>query len=114
MCVCVCVCVCRAGIRPFDQARAVFASLPDVPEDVKVKIEDEIKENVKVKTKTEGADILQLCNIIPLEVVGLGKYGFVLNKKGLWIFSPLHPIVLFSTVFCRLFICLSLVCILGL
>ena len=66
------MCVSRAGIRPFEQARAVFAALPDVPEEVKVKMEDGVHGTAKVKAAT-GSDILKLCNVIPLEVVGLGK-----------------------------------------
>ncbi|KAL8616655.1 hypothetical protein ACOMHN_031637 [Nucella lapillus] len=63
----------RAGVRPFDQARDVFSALPDVPEDVKVKVEGGVKDIFMGKVKRERADILELCNTIPLEVVGLGS-----------------------------------------
>lgn len=60
----------------------MFVALPDVPEDVKVKIEGEVNETSKLKAKTEGPDILELCNMIPLEVVGLGNSGvFVMSKQ---------------------------------
>ena len=71
----------RAGIRPFEQARSVFAALPDVPEEVKVKIEGGVNETSKVKVKTEGPDILELCNMIPLEVVGLGNCRVICDVK---------------------------------
>ena len=71
----------RARIRPFEQARSVFAALPDVPEEVKVKIEGGVNETSKVKVKTEGPDILELCNMIPLEVVGLGNCRVICDVK---------------------------------
>ena len=56
----------RGNIRPFDQARQVLSELVD---------QQDVKDEKKPETKMKGTinDILQLCNIIPLEVVGLGK-----------------------------------------
>ncbi|XP_076444129.1 endonuclease 8-like 1 [Babylonia areolata] len=82
----------RGGVRPFDQARAVFSALPDVPDDVKVKTEDGVKDTAKAKVKAERPDILELCNTIPLEVVGLGTSLYLpedehsdMSKFSLWL-----------------------------
>lgn len=60
----------RAGVKPFEQARSVLATLSDVPEDVKAQIEDKAKNTGKMKS--ESPDLLQLCNLVPLEAIGLG------------------------------------------
>lgn len=62
----------RAGLRPFEESRSVFASLPDASAEVKVKIEEDVKAVGKMKVKSETPDVLELCNLVPLEVVGLG------------------------------------------
>lgn len=56
----------RAGIPPFVSARSVLETLAESKQDDKS----------QVKVKQEGPDVLQLCNILPLEVVNLGKYLF--------------------------------------
>lgn len=81
----------RAGLRPFEQSRSVFASLSAVPAEVKVKIEDDVKAVVKMKVKSETPDVLQLCNLVPLEVVGLGttlhqpENNFKMSKFFQWL-----------------------------
>ncbi|KAK3097271.1 hypothetical protein FSP39_008221 [Pinctada imbricata] len=53
----------RAGIPPFVSARSVLEPLLD-------------DGSTDVKIKREAPDILQLCNILPLEVVNLGGTGY--------------------------------------
>jgi hypothetical protein len=67
----------RAKVRPFEEARSVFAALPDALDNAKVetKVEGQEVKNATINNKTEP-DILDLCNLIPLEVVGLGKVTF--------------------------------------
>lgn len=62
-------------MRPFDHARSVFAALPDVPEDIKVKIQDKVVPIMKAKPKVPNKnDILELCSRLPQEVVELGMH----------------------------------------
>lgn len=81
--------ICRSGVRPFEQARSVFAALPDVPEDVKVKMEGVVSQPVKAEAEV---DILQLCNTIALEVVGLGEHIL-----GILIYCSCQPQEIVST-----------------
>ncbi|XP_061174161.1 endonuclease 8-like 1 [Saccostrea echinata] len=56
----------RAGIPPFVSARSVLEPLCD-----------EVSENSeKLRLKTETPDILQLCHILPQEVINLGGTGY--------------------------------------
>ncbi|XP_025076831.1 endonuclease 8-like 1 isoform X2 [Pomacea canaliculata] len=69
----------RAGVKPFEQARSVLATLSDVPEDVKAQIEDKAKNTGKMKS--ESPDLLQLCNLVPLEAIGLGTSLYLTKEE---------------------------------
>ncbi|XP_064609692.1 endonuclease 8-like 1 [Liolophura sinensis] len=56
----------RLGIPPFVSAESVLEKL----------VTDNPDEEKKVKVKSEGADFLQLCNLVPLEVVNLDGTGY--------------------------------------
>jgi endonuclease VIII-like 1 len=53
----------RAGIPPFVSARSVLEPLVD----------EESESANKVKVKSESPDVLQLCHVLPMEVINLGK-----------------------------------------
>ena len=62
----------RCSIPPFDNAREVLEPLSAT--DVELKTKNDINLN-DVKLEIKNPDILQLCNIIPNEVLSLSKRG---------------------------------------
>ena len=63
----------RCSIPPFDKARDVLSSL--IVEPLKVEAKDEPGFKDLIKTKFDTFDILQLCNVVPNEVLMLPTGG---------------------------------------
>ena len=74
----------RLSIPPFEVARDVLSPLVVANVKSEVKIESNVKD---AKPNTKKFDILQLCNIVPNEVLALPTGG-----KGVSYFSFLHDI----------------------
>ena len=67
----------RCSIPPFDRARDVLSKL--LPSEAKTESEHTSTSKDEIKTKKNLYDILQLCNMIPNEVLGLPTGGGVRN-----------------------------------
>ncbi|XP_053568744.1 endonuclease 8-like 1 [Bombina bombina] len=60
----------RLQIPPFVQARPILEALKHPHQDSDVSL------SKKIKIKKENPDLLQLCNLVPLEVIKLGGKGY--------------------------------------
>ncbi|XP_069621879.1 endonuclease 8-like 1 [Ranitomeya imitator] len=65
----------RLKIPPFMSARTVLESIKDQSQNADLSL------SKKVKIKKENPDLLQLCNLVPMEVIDLGGKGYAPGYK---------------------------------